>query len=259
MVINKIISLLESCSTDQGVFPPTILYNEGWLLRLIMVWFSTHKLKDHSLSVPESCKWYSEAMLPSAFLPRRRSDLLAESWTHADGVIGHFEIGEGAKANLILSSDATHFVVLEAKIFSKLSSGVKHASYFDQAARNVACMAETIKRAPCSPSNFTSLGFYVLAPQAQIGQGIFAADLNRDSIKGKVERRVKEYGKRDDWFRQWFIPTLGGIKIEALSWEELIVTIRNSDPDAGHELDEFYKLCLQYNQKRAGGDRDVVG
>ena len=249
MMLSKVQSLLASCSTDKSYFPPTILYNEGWMLRLTTDWFSTYKLEDHPLSVPGSCKWYSEALLPSAFLPRNRSDSLAESWTHADGVIGHFKIGKGAKANLVLSPDATHFVALEAKMFSKLSSGVKHASYFDQAARNVACMAETMKRAPCSPSKFTSLGFYVLAPQTQIEQGIFAADLNRDSIKGKVERRVKEYGEQDDWFMQWFIPTLARIKIKALSWEELIDTIRNHDPEAGHELNEFYKLCLQYNQK----------
>ena len=33
-------------------------------------------------------KWYSEALLPSAFLARVREDKLAEFWTHADGVIG---------------------------------------------------------------------------------------------------------------------------------------------------------------------------
>jgi hypothetical protein len=248
-MLSKVQSLLASCSTDKSYFPPTILYNEGWMLRLILDCFSTLDVQDHQLTIPKGCRWYSEALLPSAFLPRNRYDSLGESWTHADGVIGHFEIGKGAKANLVLSPDATHFVVLEAKMFSKLSSGVKHASYFDQAVRNVACMAETMKRAPCSPSKFTSLGFYVLAPQTQIEQGIFAADLNRDSIKGKVERRVKEYGEQEYWFMQWFIPTLARIKIEALSWEELIDTIRNHDPDVGNELNEFYKLCLQYNQK----------
>jgi hypothetical protein len=249
MILSKVQSLMASCLIDKPYFPPTILYNEGWMLRLILDWFSAFKVLDQFLSVPESCRWYSEALLPSAFPPRKRSDSHGEAWTHADGVIGHFKIGEGAKANLALLPDATHFIVIEAKMFSKLSSGVKHASYFDQAARNVACMSETVKRASCSPSKFTSLGFYVFAPQAQIEQDIFTADLNRDSIKGKVERRVKEYGGRDDWFRQWFIPTLACIKIEVRSWEELIVIIRSRDPDAGREFDEFYKLCLQYNQK----------
>jgi len=248
MILNKVQSLLESCSTAKACFPPTILYNEGWMLRLTLDLFSTLRIPNHILSVPEGSRWYSEALLPSAFLPRSRSDSLGESWTHADGVIGHFEIGKGAKANLILSRDATHFVVLEAKMFSKLSSGVKHATYFDQAARNVACMAEVLRRTNHSPSEFTSLGFYVLAPQAQ--QGVFTENLSRDSIREKVERRVKEYGgEKDEWFLKYFIPTLDCMKIEARSWEELIDTIRIHDPNTIHELEEFYKLCLQYNQK----------
>jgi len=247
-MLSKVQSLLASCSTDKSYFPPTILYNEGWMLRLILDCFSTLDVQDHQLTIPKGCRWYSEALLPSAFLPRNRYDSLGESWTHADGVIGHFEIGKGAKANLVLSPDATHFVVLEAKMFSKLSSGVKHATYFDQAARNVACMAEVLRRTNHSPSEFTSLGFYVLAPQAQ--QGVFTENLSRDSIREKVERRVKEYGgEKDEWFLKYFIPTLDCMKIEARSWEELIDTIRIHDPNTIHELEEFYKLCLQYNQK----------
>ena len=156
------------------------------MLRLTMDWFSTLKVQGHPLSVPEGCRWYSEALLPSAFLPQNRSDSLAESWTHADGVIGHFEIGKGAKANLVLSPEATHFVVIEAKMFSKLSSGVKHASYFDQAARNIACMAEVLRIAKRLASEMSTLGFYVLAPEAQIEQNIFEENLKQKSIKEKV-------------------------------------------------------------------------
>jgi hypothetical protein len=251
MILNKVQSLLESCSTAKACFPPTILYNEGWMLRLTLDFFSTLRIPNHILSIPEGSRWYSEVLLSSAFLPRSRSDSLGESWTHADGVIGHFKIGKGAKANLSLSPNATHFVVLEAKMFSKLSSGVKHASYFDQAARNVACMTEVLSMPPKrSPSEFTSLGFYVLAPKSQIDRGIFKKDLNRDSIREKVERRVKKYkGEKDEWFLKYFIPTLDCMKIEARSWEELIDTIRIYDPNTIHELEEFYKLCLQYNQK----------
>jgi len=249
MILNKIESLLASCSTDKSHFPSTILYNEGWMLRLIMDCFSTLNIKNHPISVPAGCRWYSEALLPSAFLPQSRSDSLGESWTHADGVIGDFKIGRAAKANLILSRDATHFVVLEAKIFSKLSSGVKHAVFFDQAARNIACMAEVLRLAGRSPSECSSLGFYVLAPKSQIEGGIFKKDLNRDSVREKVERRVKEYeGKKDEWFLKYFIPALDCIKIEALSWEELIDTVRKYDPGAENELEQFYALCLQYNK-----------
>jgi len=63
---------------------------------------------------------------------------------------------------------------------------------------------------------FTSLGFYVLAPKSQIG--IFKKDLDRESIREKVERRVKEYGgEKDDWFLKNFIPVWSCMKIDALS------------------------------------------
>ena len=109
--------------------------------------------------------------MPSAFLARHRGDPLAENWTHADGVLGHFTIGNQGKADLSLRHDATQFLVLEAKMFSELSSGVTSAGHFDQAARNVACIAEVFHRANVQPRPKTQIGFYVLAPDSQIKQG----------------------------------------------------------------------------------------
>jgi hypothetical protein len=82
--------MLNSCDTADSLFPPTELYNEGWLLRIFLDWFSTHRVDKHPLSFSEGARWFSEALLLSAFLPRSREDPLGESRTHADGVIGHF-------------------------------------------------------------------------------------------------------------------------------------------------------------------------
>jgi hypothetical protein len=128
-------------------FPPTLLYNEGWFLRLVLDWFSRHDVQGHPLSFGAGARWFSEALLPSAFLARHRGDRLAESWTHADGVVGHFLIGEGGKALLRLAPEAGQLLVLEAKLFRGLSPGVTKARYYDQAARTVACMAEVLRRA----------------------------------------------------------------------------------------------------------------
>jgi len=38
------------------------------------------------------------------------------------------------------------------------------------------------------------------------------------------------------------------MKIEALSWEGLIETIRRYDSDTADELEQFYKACLEYNK-----------
>jgi hypothetical protein len=249
-IFARIEKIFKSCETDLQSMPPTLLYNEGWMLRLTVDWFASMDWHDesHPLAVPPGYRWYSEALLPSAFLPESRSDSLAESWTHADAAIGHFDIGNGAKGNLALLSDAKHFVVLEAKMFSKLSAGVKNATYFNQAARNVACIAEVLRRAGRQATGFAALGFYVLAPATQIQQGLFDPYLTKDSIRSVVERRVAEYGgKRDKWFSDWFLPAHARMDIKAVAWEELLAYLAERDPDA-KQLKAFYERCLEFNR-----------
>lgn len=248
MILERICAMLQSCTADSSLFPPTVLYNEGWLLRLVLDWFSTHNIPRHPFNFSEDARWFSEALVPSAFLPRHKGDPLAESWTHADGVVGHFLIGSEGKADLSLLPTATHFVVLEAKLHSGLASGVKNARYFDQAARTVACMAEVLSRANRSPSKISRLGFYVLAPDSQIRQSIFVKAMDRGSIQRKVERRVQEYeGARDEWHSDWFQPTLEQIEIGVISWEELIPAVGEGESAAADILGGFYEQCLEFN------------
>jgi hypothetical protein len=167
VIPERIYAMLQSCVTDTPRFPATLLYNEGWLLRLIIDWFSIHSIPHHPFNFLPNAQWFSEALLPTAFQARYRRDPLSESRTHADGVIGHIVIGSQGKADLSLQSNASQLVVLEAKMFSPLSSGTKNAPYFDQVARSVAAIAETLNRANLLPSVLSELGFYVLTPQEQ--------------------------------------------------------------------------------------------
>jgi len=123
--LDTINSILMRCTTDMSSLPPTGLYNEGWMLRLLLEWFSQQPASGHPLSFTEGSRWYSEALIPSAFLPRNRGDKFAETWTHADGVIGHFEIGKNRDTDLTLLPEAATLKVLEAKMLSKLSKGIK--------------------------------------------------------------------------------------------------------------------------------------
>ena len=247
-MFNRIYALLESCASDSPLFPPTILYNEGWLLRLVLDWFQNHRTGEHPLSFTIDSSWFSEALLPSAFQARYRGDTLAESSTHLDGVIGHFIIGSTGKTDFSLLSNALQLVACEAKMFSSLSSGIKNARYFDQAARNVACIAEVLRRANRHPSEVPTLGFCVLAPESQIERGIFAKEIKRESIHSKVQQRVGEYGGvKDQWYKEWFQPTLHNIEIRTLSWEETIEDIRDHDADSGDAIERFYQHCVKFN------------
>lgn len=38
----RVASLLLRCGTGEAILPPTGLYNEGWLLSLVLDWFACH-------------------------------------------------------------------------------------------------------------------------------------------------------------------------------------------------------------------------
>jgi hypothetical protein len=92
MNMDRITALLQRCDCPKRNFPPTDLYNEGWMLRLVLDWLSVHPGINQDLAFSAADKCYSEALIPSAFLPRVRGDRFGEAWTHADGVIGDFAI-----------------------------------------------------------------------------------------------------------------------------------------------------------------------
>ena len=249
-ITQRIAGLLADADKPGGAFPPTDLYNEGWMLRLVLDWFSKNQPEKAAIKFAQGARCYCEALLPSAFLARTRGDSLSEQWTHADGVIGHFDVGANGAGDLTLKADATHFVVIEAKMGSKLSAGVKNAPDFNQAARNVACMAEVARRASISPGSFENLAFYVCAPQAKIDQGAFAQHMNVDAMGDIVRRRVAAYDEKakQDWFDEWFLPICDKAEIRCVSWEELLDDIANHNPSDGEEMQRFYDKCLMFNR-----------
>ena len=257
-MFGQIINMLQTCDTDHGVLPPTEVYNEGWMLRLILDWFSRQPTSNHQLSFEKGARWYSEILLPSQFLPRFQKDPQAESYTHADGVIGHFSIGRSGKGDIDLRPDAKQFVVIEAKIFSRLSKGIKNFKNYDQAVRTAACIAETLSIRQRQINDISRLGFYVVAPENQLKfEPTFQTFLQKDSIRIKVQKRIKAYSDPADaetknrWFETWFLPTLERIDIQCMTWEEIISHINSNDSHNGDALLEFYNKCLALNQPKS--------
>jgi len=242
--------LIQEAGGDNPPFPPTDIFNETWLLRVVLDWFSNHRQFAHKLTPVDGGSWFSEALLPSAFLARYRNDTLSESWTHADAVIGHFKIGAAGKADCSIKPDAKQFVVCEAKVFSKLSPGVRNAPYYDQAARNVACIGEVLRRGSVCPKQLESLAFLVLSPIEMIHAGAFSQELTRESVKRKVHQRVSEYASvsQDSWLNERFLPLLQRIEISLLSWEEAIAFICCQDAENGVAIKSFYDQVIRFNR-----------
>jgi hypothetical protein len=241
--------ILSRCGTKESVLPRTELFNEGWMLRLVLDWLDRNREHPHVLAFEPGARWYSEALLPSRFLPRHRGDPLAEAFTHADGVIGHFAVRSGVRGDAELEPQLTQFVVTEAKLASQLSAGTKNAPSFDQAARNVACMAHMLGVKQIDPRSVKRLAFYVLAPQSQVEAGIFAQPLAKDSLRSRVRERVAAYdGAHDRWFEETFLPTVEHIQVGAISWEQVLQGLPISPERA--DLEQFYAQCKAFNPLR---------
>jgi len=205
--------------------------------------------------------WYSEALLASPFAAQQRADALAEGFTNADGVIGQFAFRPTTRAGLELAPNATQFAVVEAKMFSNLSSGTKNAPTYNQAARNVACMAQALARIGRRPESFSSLGFYVAAPMASKRRPGFSnleSSLEPDNIRAAVQQRIGSYeaANRKEaaglraWEAEYFLPLVqvlsdrGSLKV--LTWESCIEAIEAADRQSGEELGRFYERCLSF-------------
>ncbi len=240
--------LIFSFDPSNPNFRPTELYNESWLVKLVLQQAANMADKKYPLSFLTESTWYSEALLPSAFKARYQGDKLSESRTNADGVVGHFQIGSKGKADLELDINAKQFTVVEAKMGAPLSKGTSNAKHFDQAVRNVACMAEVLHRAKIEPQSVDHLGFVVLAPKYSIEKGTFTDLVTNESIRDKVDMRVSAYdGDLKEWYSEAFLPLMDAVSLYCLSWEETFEWIEGEIPNQATQLMGYYDLCLEFN------------
>ena len=247
----QVARLLARCGQPASVLPPTTLFNEGWMLRLVLDWAAQHRSSIKPLSFYEGSIWYSEALLASRFRPRWRGDSAAEGFTHADGVIGHFRLRPGGRGDIELLSTAKQLIVVEAKMASGLSSGTKYAPDFNQAARSVACIAHLVSAPGIDVSRLTNLGFVVVAPATRIAEGAFTSALDKVAMSDVVARRAGAFdAAASEWCKRHFDPVLERCSMSEVSWEAILADIAAADSEVGERLNEFYKDCLRYNPLR---------
>jgi hypothetical protein len=248
----RIERLLAGCASAESHLPPTTLYNEGWMLRLVLDWCSTHPNSVAAFPFLPGARWYSEALLPSRFGGRGAH---REGFTHADAVIGHFRFRAGGRGDIELSPRARQLSVVEAKMGSPLSAGTSNAKTYNQAARNVACMAHIIAQGDGS-ATLERLSFTVVAPEQRISERVFEAHLTADSLLETVRvRSVMFDGVHDAWFHEQFSVILPRIVVETVSWESVVASITALDSDAGLSFGEFLERCLRYNPMSARAPR----
>lgn len=263
--------LEEIAQKAEGKMPPTTIYNEGWMLRLVLDWFeqnSQTQSLSHELSFYPRAVWYSEALLPTQFkrIPKNEPkaqawNKLAETHTNVDGVIGHFRIGtEGRKGNLELLDCAEQFVVVEAKMFSPLASGTSNIPGYNQAARNVACMAEVLRVAGRdSLPDLKKLGFYILAPEEHLASKrgrSFHEWISKKSLEQVILQRIEQYrdidagNKQLAKFEEYVRFVIREIDTKCICWESIVEAIMGTEQFSGYgnKLESFYGNCMKYNR-----------
>ena len=270
MVIEQIAELYLKCNNKQEkCFPPTALFNETWMLRLILDWFKQNNDKttdEHFLHFSETAKWYSEPLLPTPFIRINKP----EHRTSADAILGEWE-SDGTKEGVKIPVKAKQFFVLEAKMNSGLSKSTKNTQEegYLQSSRTIACMIQMLyDRNGGSEKNTEDnikVAYYVIAPEEKIkhikGQMLqnSLSDNNgsdpqiRSVIKTQVECRVKgSEGSDSDSLKNEWLPylnnSIGAIHIGLETWEDILDYIKNIDADNNYDgLSFFYQKCIEYN------------
>jgi hypothetical protein len=128
---------------------------------------------------------------------------------------------------------------------------VARAPEFNQAARNVACLAHLISNRPQGgPEEPISANFVLLAPEYRIKEGVFRRAMDRNEIVAAVRRRAVDSDQAAlDWCEHCFEPIVEKCSITVSSWENVLASIRDADPES-EGLAKFYEQCLKYNPFR---------
>jgi hypothetical protein len=249
--------LLDRLIVNSGNFPPTLIFNEGWLLRLVLDWICKNEKRLSEIEFSDNSSWFSEGLLSSPFHHRTRSDKLAEGKTHADGILGHFIINNGSKADINLIENGKLFSVLEAKLFSSFSPGTKYFPEFNQVSRYISCLAYLNSQFPQEKNNYQHFFFSAVFPSERSNDHEFLINLEKKKIFNDVSKRIEEYntkGRQQDfeklsfWFKSQFVPFLEKIMIRQITWESIIEEISSFDNSFGEQLNSYYQKCLYHNR-----------
>jgi len=250
--------LLDRLLINSGNFPPTLIFNEGWLLRLVLDWVCKNEKGLSIIEFSENSSWFSEGLLSTPFHHRTRHDKLAEGKTHADGILGHFILNNGSKADIKPIENGELFSVFEAKIFSSFSPGTKYFPEFNQVSRYISCMAYLHSEYPQEKNDYQQFFFSAVFPSERSSEHEFLINLEKEKIFNDVSKRIEAYQTEDRyqdfdklsiWFKSQFAPFLEKVVIRQITWESIIEEISSFDISFAEQLDSYYQKCLNHNRQ----------
>ena len=243
-MLNELLSIYEAGLVNREaprcVFPETLIFNEGWLLRSVLrEWLvSPRSSRFGFLPFPADITVYSEGQLYTPFKGGSRP----ERNTHVDGIVGDCAITD-TKSGIVLRSDFRYIVAFEAKLFSRISPGVKNAPWYDQVSRTAACLINSILLA--GPQASYSAHLVVMC--AEDNRYVDASLYTKAYVEKQITKRLQDFlttGEPADTverFARGWREVLDNLRIHFHTWEEVVADIGSDD------LQEFYDLCKEFN------------
>jgi len=223
--LKGLIDFLQSDSFVNRV-SQTGIYNEGWMLRLVMNELeqedgidSIGNIHFEDFNKDKGIRWFSEALLPTPFPARSKDENgngvrigKGENHTHADAIAGYYCFN-----NEVYDSDSkppkwqetelkkigARFYIIEAKMKSGLSQGVTNTSgqNYNQITRSIACIGKLIEISEINLEDIHEgeMGFCLLCPKENIisitkGKGNFLFKAEAEVIE-KDNNKILEIKK----------------------------------------------------------------
>jgi len=224
---------------------PTIIYNEGWMVRLLVEESILTGIKVKDLDFSEMKNWTSESKISSPFEGADlKKDGKNETKTQADIVLGDFpdlKFGEKGGSEVKAEKNAKILGIIEAKMGSSLSTGIQKAKEYNQASRSICCLAHATKESPeCE------IFFAIVAPETKIKNPKSKFDEQIRNTETEIENRFMETG----------VPYTSEMKNKVKNCKKRIITFEEwinkiVDNDVKKELNEFYDKCIDYNINRS--------
>lgn len=183
-----------------------------------------------------------EGLLSSPFLARNRQDSLAEGYTHADMALGDFRVDSANRGDITIEGVSGVFGVIEAKMGSQLSAGTKNAVEYDQASRNLACIAFN------TLSTEHRIFFGVVAPRKKIEENGMDVQVSVSRMVEKIARRFDMYDVDSEVhaLKERVLDRAQRCACFVISYESWIDALANHNAHA--DLEDFKNQCYRFNR-----------
>jgi len=215
---------------------PTIIYNEGWMIRLLVMESMIEKLQINKVDfgLLATKNWSSEALITSPFVEAKVNK---EGYTHADIILGDFSVNYNERGDINLNDSPDVLGIIEAKMGSNLSTGTSNADNYNQASRSICCLSYVTRKNPnCK------LFFIVAAPEATINKYSIKKQVERENILTQIGDRFKH---SEEPYMSEIKNQVEKCKLVIINYEDWLKELRNSEVQK--MLYDFYKECLKSN------------